>query len=101
MCSAHSGPATWPAAPPSCGNDFNWQKTYRLATPKLIPKGTKLTHSTTYDNSALNLANPDPLIVVHWGEQTWEEMLYGSVAYRYADEASSGSVQQSAKTTAK
>jgi hypothetical protein len=81
--------------------DFNWQTTYRLATPKLIPKGTKLTHSTTYDNSALNLANPDPSIVVHWGEQTWEEMLYGSVAYRYADEASSGSVQQSAQTTAK
>jgi peroxiredoxin len=66
--------------------DFNWQTTYRLAQPKLIPKGTKLTHSTTYDNSSLNAANPDPSIVVHWGEQSWEEMLYGSISFRYADE---------------
>ena len=66
--------------------DFNWQTTYGFAKPKLIPKGTKLTHSTTYDNSSLNAANPDPNIVVHWGEQTWEEMLYGSISYRYVDE---------------
>ncbi|HYM34922.1 MAG TPA: hypothetical protein VET48_05960, partial [Steroidobacteraceae bacterium] len=66
--------------------DFNWQTTYAFATPKLIPKGTKLTHSTTYDNSTLNKANPDPSIVVHWGEQTWEEMLYGAIGFRYADE---------------
>jgi hypothetical protein len=81
--------------------DFNWQTTYRLATPKLIAKGTKLTHSTTYDNSALNPANPDPSIVVHWGEQSWEEMLYGSIHFRYADEANGGSVQQSAQSTPK
>jgi hypothetical protein len=57
---------------------------------------TKLTHSTTYDNSALNKANPDPSIVVHWGEQSWEEMLYGSISFRYAEEAPA--VQQSAQT---
>src|SRR5690606_11151459 len=42
--------------------DFNWQTTYGFATPKLWPKGTKLTHSTTYDNSVQNKANPDPNI---------------------------------------
>jgi peroxiredoxin len=66
--------------------DFNWQTTYGFATPKFIPKGTKITHSTTYDNSKLNPANPDPNITVHWGEQTWEEMIYGNISYRNADE---------------
>jgi len=77
--------------------DFNWQTTYALAEPKRIPKGTKLTHSTTYDNSPLNKANPDPSSVVHWGEQSWEEMLYGSVNFRYVDEAST--VQQNVQAT--
>ncbi len=67
--------------------DFNWQTTYLFSSPKLVPKGTRLTHSTTYDNSMQNKANPDPGIVVHWGEQTWEEMLYGAIRFRYADEA--------------
>jgi peroxiredoxin len=66
--------------------DFNWQTTYGFSTPKAIPKGTKITHSTTYDNSSLNKANPDPSIVVHWGEQTWEEMLYGNISFRYVDD---------------
>jgi peroxiredoxin len=73
--------------------DFNWQTTYGFSTPKFIPKGTKLTHSTTYDNSPLNKANPDPSITVHWGEQSWEEMLYGSISYRYADEDAVQSAQ--------
>jgi len=74
--------------------DFNWQTTYRFAQPKLIPKGTKIMHSTTYDNSSLNAANPDPSIVVHWGEQTWEEMLYGSIWYRDADAPTTPKVSQ-------
>jgi hypothetical protein len=77
--------------------DFNWQTTYALSRPKLIPKGTKLTHSTTYDNSSLNKANPDPSIVVHWGEQSWEEMLYGSISFRYVDDG--GGAQQTAQAT--
>jgi mono/diheme cytochrome c family protein len=62
--------------------DFNWQATYALTTPKLIPAGTRITHSTTYDNSSQNPANPDPNRVVPWGEQSWDEMLYGTVVYR-------------------
>jgi hypothetical protein len=30
-----------------------------------------------YDNSTDNLANPDPDRLVHWGEQSWDEMLMG------------------------
>ena len=67
--------------------DFNWQTTYELKTPKLLPAGTKVTHSTTWDNSAQNRANPDPNRVVPWGQQTWDEMLYGVVRYRYVDES--------------
>jgi hypothetical protein len=66
--------------------DFNWQTTYAFSTPKALPKGTTLIHSTTYDNSTQNKANPDPNIEVRWGEQSWEEMLYGNVSYRNADE---------------
>lgn len=62
--------------------DFNWQTTYTLKTPKLIPAGTRIVHSTTYDNSAQNPSNPDPNRVVPWGEQSWDEMLYGVVRYR-------------------
>lgn len=55
--------------------DFNWQTTYRLRTPKPIPKGTKLLLVGHHDNSQSNLANPDPTTTVRWGDQTWEEML--------------------------
>lgn len=66
--------------------DFNWQTTYELAEPKYIPAGTKIVHTTWWDNSAQNPANPDPTIEVTWGEQSWEEMLFGAVLMRMATE---------------
>jgi len=75
--------------------DFNWQTTYEFATPKLLPKGTRLTYTTTYDNSPLNKANPDPSIEVRWGEQTWQEMIYGDLRFRYLDETVAGELQTS------
>jgi len=66
--------------------DFNWQTSYELTQPKLLPKGTRLVYSSSYDNSVQNKANPDPTIEVRWGEQTWEEMIYGDVRFRYVDE---------------
>jgi mono/diheme cytochrome c family protein len=69
--------------------DFNWQLTYVLAQPKLIPAGTKMEVIAHYDNSATNKANPDPSKEVKWGDQTWEEMMIGfwsSVAERPASE---------------
>jgi peroxiredoxin len=61
--------------------DFNWQNVYRLAEPKHIPKGTTILCEAHYDNSAANLANPDPTRTVEWGEQTWDEMLIGYIDY--------------------
>jgi hypothetical protein len=57
--------------------DFNWQITYMLATPKVLPKGTAIEVIAHYDNSANNKFNPDPSKDVRWGDQTWEEMMIG------------------------
>jgi len=69
--------------------DFNWQTTYELAEPKRIPAGTRLVHRTSWDNSATNPANPDPDRVVPWGEQSWDEMLFGALTYRYLTDGES------------
>ncbi len=66
--------------------DFNWQTTYALNPPKPIPAGTRIVLDLSWDNSAQNPANPDPNRVVHWGEQTWDEMNVGWMRYRYAEE---------------
>jgi hypothetical protein len=58
--------------------DFNWQNTYGLAEPKRIPEGTQIRCTAVYDNSADNLANPNPKIPVTWGDQTWQEMMVGT-----------------------
>ena len=57
--------------------DFNWQTTYMLEEPKLLPKGTKLVCTAQWDNSEENLSNPDPNKTVTWGDQTFEEMMIG------------------------
>ncbi len=66
--------------------DFNWQRTYEFVEPKRIEPGTKLVHTTWYDNSAANPGNPDPDREVPWGLQSWDEMLYGAFSYTYVDE---------------
>ncbi|HEY1597982.1 MAG TPA: redoxin domain-containing protein [Pirellulales bacterium] len=57
--------------------DFNWQTTYLLDQPKMLPKGTKLVCTAHWDNSEENLSNPDPNKIVTWGSQTFEEMMIG------------------------
>jgi hypothetical protein len=57
--------------------DFNWQLTYDLAQPKVLPKGTVIDCIAHYDNSVNNKFNPDATKEVHYGEQTWEEMMFG------------------------
>ncbi len=57
--------------------DFNWQNSFVLAEPKLIPRGSRLHCTAYFDNSEENLANPDPSKTVRWGEQTWDEMMIG------------------------
>ncbi len=66
--------------------DFNWQRTYDLVEPLLIPKNAKLVATYYYDNSVRNPANPDPKETVRWGDQSWEEMHYTSIYYQWADE---------------
>jgi hypothetical protein len=42
-----------------------------------MPKGTWLHGIAYFDNSAGNLANPDPKAKVRYGDQTWDEMMHG------------------------
>jgi len=57
--------------------NFNWQLTYFLKEPKVLPKGTRLESSVYFDNSPNNPNNPDPNADVYWGDQSWEEMNTG------------------------
>ncbi len=57
--------------------DFNWQLRYQLEEPIFMPKGSVLEVVFHYDNSGSNRFNPDPTAEVHWGSQTWEEMMLG------------------------
>jgi hypothetical protein len=59
--------------------NFNWQISYYLDQPMLLPAGTQLTATAFYDNSLNNPYNPDPSKEVYWGDQTWDEMLAGFV----------------------
>jgi len=65
--------------------DFNWQTDYILDEPKLLPAGTKIVHTTAWDNTATNPANPDSSRTVPWGQQSWDEMLFGSITLREVD----------------
>ena len=70
--------------------DFNWQTTYFLDEPIDFPTGTRMFCVATYDNSEENLSNPDPSQTVTFGEQTWEEMMFGyfdiAVPFKTAEE---------------
>jgi hypothetical protein len=54
--------------------DFNWQTTYVLKVPKVLPAGTRLESVATFDNSPNNRFNPNPGVNVRWGDQTTDEM---------------------------
>lgn len=66
--------------------DFGWQTTYMLTEPMHLPKGSKMHCVAHFDNSADNYANPDPTKVVSWGEQTFEEMMFGWFEMSLADQ---------------
>ncbi len=57
--------------------DFFWQMSYQLKTPRLLRAGERLTWTGHFDNSPNNPRNPDPSAEVHWGEQSWQEMMIG------------------------
>ena len=70
--------------------DYNWQTAYRFKEPKLVPKGTKVSFTGVWDNSADNPWNPDPSQTITWGEATHEEMLFGFLTYTNPEEDASG-----------
>lgn len=56
---------------------FSWQLTYIPENDITVPKGTTIHATAHYDNSANNPANPDPAKTVRYGDQSWEEMMFG------------------------
>jgi hypothetical protein len=60
--------------------DFNWQIVYYEKTPLHFPQGTTLELTAHWDNSLNNKWNPDPKATVHWGDQSWQEMLAAPMA---------------------
>jgi hypothetical protein len=67
--------------------NYNWQLDYELTEPKFVPAGTKIRAVGAFDNSKQNKANPDPSREVPWGQQSWDEMFFGSVTYKYVDQS--------------
>jgi hypothetical protein len=59
--------------------DFSWQLQYYLAEPLEVSRGSLIECFATFDNSLNNPANPDPSKEVRWGDQSWEEMMVGTV----------------------
>ncbi|MEQ1759718.1 MAG: hypothetical protein ABL986_15485 [Vicinamibacterales bacterium] len=52
----------------------HWQLTYELTKPLRIRRGSTITASGHYDNSSMNMHNPDPTSVVKFGPQGTDEM---------------------------
>ena len=67
--------------------NYNWQLDYELAEPKFLPAGTKMRAVAAFDNSKQNKANPDPSRAVPWGQQSWDEMMFGSVTFKFVDQS--------------
>ncbi len=63
--------------------NYNWQLAYTYAEPKPVPAGTVITAVGAWDNSAQNEANPDPSRAVDWGNESWDEMFFGRVVWKY------------------
>ena len=64
--------------------DFNWQDSYVYKKPFILPKGTRIDVTLTYDNSADNPRNPiSPPRRALFGEQSFDEM--GTVGFEVRD----------------
>jgi hypothetical protein len=68
--------------------DFNWQEVYVYddAAAPVLPKGTFLHATATYDNTAANPRNPDPDQWVGFGNRSIDEMFQCHVLVSYLDE---------------
>jgi len=77
--------------------DFNWQRAYTFAEPVKIPAGSRIIAHYVYDNSKRNPANPDPSIQVTWGEQSFQEMLFTQLDFRWMDETAANQIDSDAR----
>ena len=74
--------------------DFNWQRDYIFKDLIEIPAGTKVVADYWYDNSANNKAlfgdntkpYTNPQREVFWGDQSYQEMLFTAIQFRWKDE---------------
>jgi len=78
--------------------NYNWQMEYQLAEPKLVPAGTRIVVTGAFDNSEQNKANPDPARSVPWGDQSWDEMFFGQVYYKFVDQSRYAAQSEVAET---
>jgi mono/diheme cytochrome c family protein len=67
--------------------DFYWQTFYWFAEPLHLKAGSRLHTTAHWDNSRLNLRNPDPNVTVGFGEQSSAEMMTTWVVYADAGES--------------
>ena len=70
--------------------NFNWQRFYYLAEPKVLPEGSYLSVNAVFDNSSQNEFNPDPDATIYFGEQTFDEMMIGYMSVTFEDEGEPG-----------
>ena len=79
--------------------DFAWQTNYETKQALILPKGTRVIVTSTFDNSARNKFNPDPSKPVRWGEPTYDEMLINFISYTTVHQSASSavSVQQGSR----
>lgn len=74
--------------------DFNWQREYVFKDLIEIPAGTVVVADYWYDNSVNNKAlfgdntktMTAPEKVVFWGDQSYQEMLFTAIQFRWKDE---------------
>lgn len=66
--------------------NFNWQPTYRLTDPIVLPAGSRVVIDGAFDNSEFNPGASDPSVDSLGGLQTWDEMFAGYLTYTYNDE---------------
>ena len=74
--------------------DFNWQRDYVFKDLIEIPAGTKVVADYWYDNSANNKALQgsttkaltNPAKKIFWGDQSFQEMLFTAIQFRWKDE---------------
>ncbi|MDO8272507.1 MAG: redoxin domain-containing protein [Gammaproteobacteria bacterium] len=70
--------------------NYNWQIRYLMEEPKLIPAGTRVVATGVFDNSTQNESNPDPSRSVPWGQQSWDEMFFGAMSWKYVEQGAGG-----------